>query len=128
MRGTGYGCRMLHIPDTVNSLAHEVSSTVNSLAHDVAARAQDAAQVAAERGRDLGKHAVDFGRQGLKSHGVIKKPQGRSKLSTLLTLAIIAVAASVAFKLLRRKQASDHSSSPGNEADRLAAKNHVRVA
>jgi hypothetical protein len=124
------------LTDTVTSLAHEVGDTVVSIAHEVANKAQDAAavagergrewgQVAGERGKELGRQAVDAGRSTLQSKGVIIRPSHKGR--NLLVLVVLAVVGYVAWKAASgRKAAQRSASSP--EAERIADKNHVKVA
>ncbi len=117
---------MLQIPDTVTSLAHDVSSTVNALAHDVTAKALPVAQAAGERGLDWGKQAVDFGRHNLQSAGIVPKKR-RLSLATIIALAVIAVVGVVAAKKFASKGESA-SSTPVNDAKRAADSSPAHVA
>lgn len=125
------------LSDTVTSLAHDVGDTVVSLAHDVATKAQDAADVAGERGREWGqvagergkkwgKHAVDAGRSSLQAKGVIVEPSHTGR--NVLLLVVLAVLGFVAWKAMSGRKAAAKGGSSIPEADRIAAKNHVKVA
>lgn len=119
---------MVRLPNSVNTLAHDVSSNVASLAHDlssnvsslaqdvapkvsslaqdVAARAQDAAQVAGKHGRRWGGKAVTYGRENLEHAGVIAKPKQSHRGRNALVIVLAVVGGAVIFKLLFGR--SDH--------------------
>jgi hypothetical protein len=104
---------MAQIPDSVTSLAQDLSETAVNMAQNAAAAAGE-----------LGANLVDTGLKLLQDKGVVQKP--KRKKSPFLLVLIIIVGGLVAFKVVKgRRSATPAPKFP--EADRLADNTGVAV-